>query len=182
MRTLFATITRIQLILSRARATRALFFVVAAEKQKHLRVAVNSLESSSALHDAIVCVSQKREMRRGARRRASRKEREKRARKERDEREPKGAYRLCAARQSERATGEEGRGGEREREEDGAGWKLEGRRSRPGLVLADSLALSQRNASNAGEPLRSLSSFRTSRLSFCRFLSRARRVSPSRAS
>lgn len=33
--------------------------------------------------------------------------------------------------------------------------KLEGRRSRPGLVLglADSLALSQRNASNAGEPL-----------------------------
>lgn len=44
----------------------------------------------------------------------------------------------------------------RERERESAGCrKLEGRRSRPGLVLglADSLALSQRNASNAGEPL-----------------------------
>lgn len=41
--------------------------------------------------------------------------------------------------------------------------KLEGRRSRPGLVLglADSLALSRRNASNAGEPLLSLSFFNT---------------------
>lgn len=39
--------------------------------------------------------------------------------------------------------------------------KLEGRRSRPGLVLglADSLALSRRNASNAGEPLLYLSFF-----------------------
>ena len=49
---------------------------------------------------------------------------------------------------------------ERERERTGCR-KLEGRRSRPGLVLglADSLALSRRNASNAGEPLLSLSFF-----------------------
>ena len=49
---------------------------------------------------------------------------------------------------------------ERERERTGCR-KLEGRRSRPGLVLglADSLALSRRNASNAGEPLLYLSFF-----------------------
>lgn len=48
----------------------------------------------------------------------------------------------------------------RERERVGCR-KLEGRRSRPGLVhgLADSLALSRRNASYAGEPLLSLSFF-----------------------
>lgn len=52
------------------------------------------------------------------------------------------------------------------RERAGRG-KLEGRRSRPGLVLglADSLALSQRNASNAGEPLLPPSFFRSCRSS-----------------
>lgn len=134
--------------LLRTRGTRYSLFLHfhCARAKEHLHT-LQTLEGS-CLHDAIVCVSQS-ERCVAARRRASQKEREaERAKESRRSRMPRGAR--------------ERHNTEGEREEEGAGWKLEGRRSRPGLVLglADSLALSQRNASNAGEPLRSLSFFR----------------------
>lgn len=80
---------------------------------------------------------------------------------EKEEREKEKRVRCSRICRVMRKSGDVARGKRGKKRERAECRKLEGRRSRPGLVLglADSLALSQRNASNAGEPLLFLSPF-----------------------